>query len=85
MDEDQIDHASGVQPWRQLLAILARQIEDGTRTGALPGERHLAAEFGVSAASLRKALAALRDAGLVETVTGFGSRILPPEERGRQG
>jgi GntR family transcriptional regulator len=81
MDANQIDHASGVQPWRQLLAILTRQIEAGERTGALPGERHLAAEFGVSPQSLRKALRALRDAGLIETITGWGSRIVGPEER----
>jgi DNA-binding GntR family transcriptional regulator len=81
MDADMIDRTSGVPPWRQLLAILTRQIEEGTLTGALRGERHLAAEFGVSAASLRKALAALREAGLVETTRGYGSRVLPPGER----
>jgi|HubBroStandDraft_2_1064218.scaffolds.fasta_scaffold1350371_1 GntR family transcriptional regulator len=81
MDADSVDHGSGVQPWRQVLAILTRQIEDGTRTGALPGERHLAAELGVSPLSVRKALEALRNAGLVETTRGYGSRVLRPEER----
>ena len=81
MDEDKIDRASGVQPWRQIAAILTRQIEAGTLTGALPGERQLAAEFGVSAASLRKALDALRRAGLIETIPGWGSRVVPPGER----
>lgn len=80
MDEDKIDRGSGVQPWRQLLAILTRQIEEG-RSGALPGERQLAAEYGIAQASVRKALEALREAGLVETIAGYGSRILPPGER----
>lgn len=75
-----IDHGSGVQPWKQVRDDLLRQIEDG-RTGRLPGERHLAAEYGVSPASARKALKALREAGLIETVTGWGSRILPEAER----
>ena len=76
-----IDHASGVQPWKQLRDILTRQIEAGERTGALPGERQMAAQFGVSQLSVRKALEALRQAGLVETTRGFGSRVIPEEER----
>jgi DNA-binding GntR family transcriptional regulator len=82
MDAGMIDPASGVQPWRQLATILTRQIQDGTRTGALPGERHLAEEYGISGGSVRRALKALREAGYIETIPGWGSRILSPEERG---
>jgi GntR family transcriptional regulator len=81
MGASMIDPASGVQPWRQLVTILTRQIETGERTGALPGERHLAEEYGISGGSVRRALAALREAGLIETIPGWGSRILSPEER----
>lgn len=83
MDADNvIDHGSGVLPWLQLLAILTRQIEDGTLPGkALPGERRLAAEYGISELSVRKALKVLRDDDWVETTRGFGSRVLTPEER----
>jgi GntR family transcriptional regulator len=80
MDADKIDRASGVRPRFQALAILTRQISEG-RTGALPGERHLAAELGCSTASLRWALEELRKAGLIETTRGYGSRVLRPEER----
>lgn len=79
-----IDPASGVQPWRQLLRILTEQIDEGTLTGALPGERRLAEEYGISSGSVRRALAALRDAGLIETVAGWGSRVLEPDERRRR-
>ena len=82
MDADLIDHDSGVQPWLQMLAIFRRQIEDGTLTGKrLPGERHLAAQYGISPASLRRALKVLREEGWVETTKGYGSRVLTPEER----
>jgi DNA-binding GntR family transcriptional regulator len=82
MDEDMINRASGVPPWRQLLAVLTDRIEDGTLPGkALPGERHLAEQYGISQLSVRKALAALREAGWVETTPGYGSRVLTPAER----
>ena len=81
MGEEQIDRASGVQPYRQLAGILRRQIEGGTRAGALPSEKQLAAQFGVSPASTRKALATLREAGLIETIPGWGSYVVPPEDR----
>jgi DNA-binding GntR family transcriptional regulator len=81
MDAGMIDPASGVQPWRQLLRILTEQIDNGTLTGALPGERRLSDEYRISSGSVRKALAALRDAGYIETVPGWGSRVVPPEER----
>jgi DNA-binding GntR family transcriptional regulator len=62
---------------------LAQRIEDGTYPpeGRLPAELDLVAEFGASRESVRRAVAELRRRGLVETVKGKGSFILPPEER----
>jgi len=82
MDADLIDHDSGVQPWLQMLAIFRRQIEDGTLPGrGLPGERRLAAQYGISTISVRRALAVLRDDDWIETTKGYGTRVLTPEER----
>ena len=82
MDEEQIDRASGVQPYRQLADILRRQIGASAEGYRLPAEKALAAQYDVSPATVRKALDELRREGLVETVPGYGSRVLAPEERG---
>ena len=63
--------------------VLAARIEDGTYPpeGRLPAEPDLAAEFGAARESVRRAIRELRDRGLVETVSGKGTYVLPPEER----
>jgi len=63
--------------------VLAARIEDGTYPpeGRLPAELDLAAEFGASRESVRRAVDELRKRGLIETVKGKGSFILPPDER----
>jgi DNA-binding GntR family transcriptional regulator len=63
--------------------VIAARIEDGTYPpeGRLPPELDLAAEFGSSRESVRRAVEELRRRGLIETVKGKGSFILPPEER----
>jgi len=63
--------------------VLAERIGDGTYPpeGRLPAEQDLVAEFGASRESVRRAVAELRQRGLIETVKGKGSFILPPEER----
>lgn len=83
MDLERIDHDSGVPPYRQLAAILRTRIEAGEFTGRLPSDRTLAQEYGVATGTVRKAVAVLRDGGLIETAHGWGSRVVPPEERGR--
>ena len=63
--------------------VLAERIEDGTYPpeGRLPAELDLVAEFGASRESVRRAVDELRKRGLIATVRGKGSFILPPEER----
>jgi DNA-binding GntR family transcriptional regulator len=77
----EIDHASGVPPYRQLAATLRAQIGAGTLTGRLPSEKTLGQTFGLAQGTVRKALAILRSEGLIETAHGWGSRTLGPEER----
>lgn len=52
--------------------IAAGRIEDGAR---LPSERQMSADLGVAVGTLRKALAALQDKGLLERVQGSGNYV----------
>lgn len=63
--------------------VIAARIEDGTypAEARLPAELELVAEFGSSRESVRRAVEELRKRGLIETVKGKGSFVLPAEER----
>jgi GntR family transcriptional regulator len=71
----------------QIADVIAARIEDGTYPpeGRLPAELEFVAEFGASRESVRRAVNELRKRGLIETVKGKGSYVLPPEERQPQG
>ncbi len=59
------------------------QAEDGLLPGVLlPPENRLAQQYGVSRPTIRQGLALLREDGLIETITGQGSKIArrtPPD------
>lgn len=59
----------------------ATSATDGTITARLPGERALQQEFGLAPVTIRKAIHALRDEGLVRTTPGWGTYVVKPEER----
>jgi GntR family transcriptional regulator len=82
VDADGIDRNSGLPPYRELARQLRQQIMSGQLRGRLPSELELAASWRVGKGTVRKALQLLREQGLVETHHGYGSRVLPPEERG---
>ncbi len=67
----------------QIADVIAARIEDGTYPpdGRLPAELEFVAEFGASRESVRRAVEELRKRGLIETVKGKGSFVLPSEER----
>ena len=69
--------------WVMLANELAKRIEDGTYPpeGRLPAEIEIAAEFGCSRQSVRSAIEELRQRGLIETVKGKGSFVVPADER----
>ena len=69
--------AGGLAVWQQLRADIARQIEAGPFTpgDALPSETALAAMYGVSRLTVRRALADLARAGVVRTEHGVGSFV----------
>jgi len=67
--------ATGTRLLREMLA----RVQDGRWAigDALPGERVLMAEFGVSRVALRETLAALRALGVLEVAHGRRSRVRP--------
>lgn len=67
----------------QIADVIAARIEDGTypAESRLPAELEFVAEFGASRESVRRAIKELRKRGLIETVSGKGSFVMPPEER----
>jgi DNA-binding GntR family transcriptional regulator len=76
-----VDRGLPVAPWKQLAAILRDRITSGELTGRMPSERTLTQEYGLAHGTVRKAIAQLRDEGLVETVAGLGTYVI---ERGSQ-
>ncbi|MFF2378643.1 GntR family transcriptional regulator [Streptomyces xiamenensis] len=68
-------------PYMQVIVHVRAQIESGElRPGDLiPSDRQLAAEWQISRATAQKVISGLRAEGLVETVTGVGTRVLEPE------
>jgi DNA-binding GntR family transcriptional regulator len=74
---DTIDHQAGEPVWHQLVGILRRQIERGDiGPGKLvPSIKSLMETYGVSDGTVKRAIGALRDEGLVETIPGRGSYV----------
>ena len=72
-----VDHDSAVPPYRQLAGILRDQVQSGELApgAAVPSVKRLRQEYGVAETTARKAVALLRDEGLVETVMGWGSFV----------
>jgi GntR family transcriptional regulator len=62
----------------QIAAVLTARIQDGTYVAnrRIPSEPELAAEFGVSRPTVRKALALLAKEGLIRSVRGRGTFAL---------
>jgi GntR family transcriptional regulator len=74
---DRIDPIAPVPPYRQVAGILRRRIASGkykpdTR---IPTESELVDEFEVARTTARRAVAVLRDEGLIYTVPNRGSYV----------
>ena len=67
-----IDHESSTPLYVQLAALQRSRIEDGTIIKRLPSAKTLSQEHGVSHITAEKALAMLKDEGLITPVIGKG-------------
>lgn len=70
-----IDPDSPEHPYVQLAGMLRERITSGDIGPRIPSIMELAAESGVSAATVKRALKILRDAGLIVTVRGRGTFV----------
>ena len=77
MTDDRIDPLGPLPPYRQIAAILRRRIESGqyqpdTR---IPTESELVEAYEVARTTARRAIAVLREEGLIYTVPQRGSYV----------
>jgi GntR family transcriptional regulator len=70
-----IDHDSPTPLYLQLAALLRGQIERGRLTSRVPSVKTLSQEHGVSHITAEKALAVLKEEGLVISVIGKGTFV----------
>jgi GntR family transcriptional regulator len=74
----------GKEPlYRQLAAVLRAMIESGKIPPGrrLPSKKALEQHYGVSQNTVERALALLKDDGLIETSMGRGLFVTQPEDR----
>jgi GntR family transcriptional regulator len=67
--------------YRRIAADLAERVRAGDfgANGALPAQRALSEQYGVTLMTLRQALQVLQDEGLIEQRPGRGTYVVPPE------
>lgn len=72
-----IDRRSGVAAWKQIADRISRAIDAGEfdATGMVPPEIQLAEQFGVNRHTVRSAIAALAEDGVLRRVQGRGTMI----------
>lgn len=80
-----VDRTSDRPLWAQVRRDVERRIRRGEFSAAFPGELALVEEYGVSRQTVRQAMRALRDAGLVESGRGRVPRVVDREISQRQG
>ena len=69
------DRSSPASLWSQVRADMRRRCTDGTFDGGVPGEKALSQEYGVSRHTVREALRALRDEGVIRSQRGRMSTV----------
>lgn len=67
--------ATGIALWRQVADALRRGIQEGRHAGLLPSEAELSARLGVNRHTLRRAISALAEEGLLRTERGRGTFV----------
>lgn len=74
-----LDRGSVVPLWTQLFNDISRRLDAGDFVAHFPGEHQLVAEYGVSRHTVREALRRLREAGVIESSRGRGTRVHVPQ------
>lgn len=74
-----IDPASSAHTYVQLAELLEARIRAGELSGKMRAERDIAEEYGVAYGTVRRTMALLRDRGLVESIQGRGTFVVPRE------
>lgn len=76
-----VERGTAVPPSRQIATQLRERIASGQYApgAALPSIMALAQEFEVTTNTVRKALGILRDEGLIESVSGYGTFVKAQE------
>lgn len=73
-----IDDVGPVPPWRQVADHLLGRIEAGEfADGKLPRQKELTAQYDVAQSAVTDAVAELRDNGVVYTIAGQGTFLVP--------
>lgn len=75
--DDQVERDAPASPFQQLAGILRARVKRGdwNPNRAIPSENALADEYGLSRPTVRRAIAALAEEGLVYAVSGRGTYV----------
>ncbi|MFI0906748.1 GntR family transcriptional regulator [Streptomyces sioyaensis] len=75
--DDQVERDAPQPPFEQLAGILRARVRRGDwkPNRAIPSENALAEQYGLSRPTVRRAIAALADEGLVYAVSGRGTYV----------
>jgi DNA-binding GntR family transcriptional regulator len=81
-----VDHDSDVPPYQQVAAILREQILSGQipPRRPIPSVTTLQQTYGIARGTVRKAVALLAAEGLVVLRPGWGTFVIPEDQRPRQ-
>jgi len=77
-----VDHEAPTPLYIQVADVLRDQISKGTLTGRVPSAATIAQQYEVAKGTAERALAILREEGLIRSVMGRGHFVVPPAERG---
>jgi len=76
LDHVSLDHDSPVPLYEQLAGIIRGQVERGELAGRVPSAKTLAQTYEVAVGTAERALALLREAGLIESAMGRGHFVI---------
>lgn len=76
-----LDHEAETPLYLQLAGVLRERIASGAIVRRVPSVKSLVQEFGIAQGTAERALALLREEGLIRSVMGRGHFVVPPGER----